>query len=110
MKELSMLFIILGTLLVGSFQKEQIEKKTGYLDLKEKSGIAIFSKAVSDSTSELGIVNMVNPSYRFDLGEESYSLWISEDNGTIMNTKDTHTIYRLSTSSVQEVNGFVNRD
>ena len=110
MKELSMLFIILGTLLVGSFQKEQIETKTGYLDLKEKSGIAIFSKAVSDSTSELGIVNMVNPPYRFDLGEESYSFWISEDNGTIMNTKDTHTIYRLSTSSVQEVNGFVNRD
>lgn len=50
MKELSMLFIILGTLLVGSFQKEQIETKTGYLDLKEKSGIAIFSKAVTDST------------------------------------------------------------
>ncbi|KAA0965146.1 hypothetical protein FQ087_02185 [Sporosarcina sp. ANT_H38] len=110
MKKLSILFIILGTLLVGCSQKEQIETKTGYLDLKEKNEIAIFSKAVKDSTEEPGIVDMINPQHKFSIGEESYSLWISEDNGTIMNTKDTHTIYRLSTSSIKEVNAFFSKD
>jgi hypothetical protein len=121
MKKISILFIIIGLLLVGCSQKEQLETsvpvaksnsetKMEHLDLKETNEIAIFSTAVSDSNKEPGIVNMVNPQYKFSLGEESYLLWITEDNGTIMNTKDTHTIYSLSTSSIKEVNEFVNKD
>lgn len=121
MKKLSILFIIIGLVLVGCSQKVQIEtsvpvaksiseENMEHLDLTEINEIAIFITAVSDSTKELGIVNMTNPQYKFTLGEESYFLWISEDNGTIMNTKDTHTIYSLSNSSIKEVNEFVNKD
>ncbi len=110
MKKLSLLFIIISIILVGCSQKEQVEIKKGHLDLKEKDEIAIFSKAVNDAIQQPGIVDMINPQYTFSLGDESYSLWITEDNGTIMNAKDTHTVYRLSTSSTKEANEFVNRD
>ena len=84
---MSILFII-GLFLLGCSQKEQpktsvtLEKsnteiKMEHLDLKETNEIAIFSTAVSDSTEEPGIVNMTKPQYKFNLGEESYSLWIT---------------------------------
>ena len=121
MKKMSILFIIIGLFLVGCSQKEQPETsvtvakskpeiKMEHLDLKEANEIAIFSTAVSDSTEEPGIVNMTKPQYKFNFGEELYLLWITEDNGTIMNTKDTNTIYSLSTSSIKEVIEFVNKD
>lgn len=47
--------------------------------------------------------------YQFSIGEESYFLWITEESATIMNTKDTHTIYTLSSSSIKEVYEFVNK-
>ena len=121
MKKMLILLIIIGLFLVGCSQKEQpetsvtvaksnSETKMELLDLKETSEIAIFSTAVSDSTKEPGIRLMANPQYKFSLGEDSYFLWITEDEGTVMNTKDTHTIYSLSTSSIKEVNEFVNKD
>ncbi|MBO0587867.1 hypothetical protein [Sporosarcina sp. E16_8] len=121
MKKLSILFIIIGLLLVGCSQKEQIETsspvgksnsglKMEHLDLKGKNEIATFNTAVRDSTKQPGIVNMANPQYQFSLGEDSYFLWSTVDNGTIMNTKDTHTIYSLSSSSIKEVNEFVNKN
>lgn len=121
MKRLSILFIIIGLLLVGCSQKEQNEtrspvgksnsgSKMELLDLKGNYEIAIFNTAVSDSTKEPGIVNMANPQYQFSLDEESYFLWITVDNGTIMSTTDTHTIYSLSTSSIKEVYEFVNKN
>ncbi|MFJ7934541.1 hypothetical protein [Sporosarcina sp. NPDC096371] len=121
MNKLVIALAAVGLLLVGCTQKEQIETsgpvensdpetKMEQLDLKETNEIAIFNKAVSDSTQEPGIANMENPQYSFSVGEESYFLWITEDDGTIMNTKDTHTIYLLSTSSTHEVNEFVNKD
>lgn len=84
------------------------------IDLNDPQDIAIFSKAVSNSTREPGIVNIINPNYKFSLGDESYFLWLSEDDGSfvdgkIMNIKDTHTIYSLSPSSLVEVKEFIER-
>ncbi|RXJ04393.1 hypothetical protein DS745_03135 [Anaerobacillus alkaliphilus] len=79
------------------------------ISLESKEGIELFAKAVATSKKEPGIVNMANPQYQFSLGEESYFLWITEKAGTIMNTKDTHTIYSLSRSSVEEIYEFVNK-
>ena len=61
------------------------------------------------SFGQPGIVNMTDPQYHFSIGEESYSLWITEDFGTIMNSKDTHTVYTLSSNSVQKIYEFVNK-
>lgn len=49
---------------------------------------------------------MANPQYQFNRDEDFYDLWITADSGTIMNTKDTSTIYTLSSESVKEVYEF----
>ena len=125
MKKLCVLFIVVGFILVGCSQKQEnkisespIESssetvtttKANTIELKETEEIDLFTKAVNDSMKEPGIVNMTNPHYQFSIGNESYFLWIAEDSGTIMNTKDTHTIYSLSSSAVEEIYEFVNKD
>ncbi|PYF08331.1 hypothetical protein [Ureibacillus chungkukjangi] len=73
-----------------------------------KEEVVIFERAVKDSIKESGIVNMANPEFQFSIANESYFLWISDKAGTIMNTKDTHTIYTLSSSSIEGIYGFLN--
>lgn len=81
--------------------------KVNSLYLKGVEEKEVFTKAVKDLKQEPGIANMTNPDYKFSIGGESYLLWITKDSGTIMNTKDTHTIYTLTTNSVQEIYGIV---
>ncbi|MGE7767079.1 hypothetical protein [Peribacillus sp. NPDC096540] len=131
MKKIFILFIVIGFALVGCSQEPKNEisetvaengseaqteietnskTKMNDLELKDAEEIDIFKRAVSNSKKEPGIVNMVEePQYKFSIGEETYFLWITEESGTIMNTKDTHTIYTLSSSSVKEVYEFVNK-
>ncbi|MCZ8538603.1 hypothetical protein M9R32_15605 [Paenisporosarcina quisquiliarum] len=124
MKILCVLIIVVGLILVGCSQKQEIKKSASPLEtssetvtttkaitieLKETEEIDLFTKAVNDSIKEPGIVNMTNPQYQFTIGKESYLLWIAEDSGTIMNTKDTHTIYSLPSSAVEEIYEFVNK-
>lgn len=131
MKNLSVVIIAIGLSLVGC-AKEEVEpiatvassisetsetvaksnsvSRMEYLDLKEANEIAIFNKAVSEATKEPGIVNMANPHYQFSIDGEFYFLWIDANSGTIMNTKDSHTKYSLSITSVQEINEFISRE
>ncbi len=91
--------------------KVNSEAKMEQIELKETNEIAIFGEAVRDSIEEPGIVDIINPPYKFNLGEESYFLWITEDDGYIMNSEDTHTIYSLSNRSFKKVKEFiVNKD
>lgn len=124
MKKLFVLFITSGLMLIGCSQKQEnnltevlnkgsaetvTSTKATSLELNETDEIEIFTTAVSDSMKKPGIVNMTDPKYHFSIGEESYSLWITEDSGTIMNSKDTHTVYTLSSNSVQKIYEFVNK-
>ncbi|MFJ7933722.1 hypothetical protein [Sporosarcina sp. NPDC096371] len=124
MRKLFVLFIAFGFVLAGCSQEQENKlseaqnesssetvttTKAISLELKETEEIEIFAKAVSDSKKEPGIVNMTNHQYQFSIGEESYYLWITEDSGTLKNTKDTHTIYALSSNSVQEIYEFVSK-
>jgi len=131
MKNLSVVIIAIGLSLVGCSQEEvdpiasvatstsetngtvsksNSETRMESLNLKEANEIAIFNKAVNGATKEPGIVNMANPHYQFNIDGESYFLWIDEISGTIMNKKDTNTIYSLSITSVQEINEFLNKE
>lgn len=123
LKKIFLLFTVISIALVGCAQepKSQISEPTeknietnsstkiSDLELKEKEEIDIFERAISNSKKEPGIVNMMSPQYQFSIDEDSYFLWITKESGTIMNTKDTHTIYTLSSGSVKEVYEFINK-
>src|SRR5690606_14983326 len=80
------------------------------IDLNEANKISIFRSAVSDSTKQQSISYINQPKYTFKLDNESYFLWITEDEGYIMNTKDTFVIYKLSERLLEEVNEVIRKD
>ena len=43
------------------------------------------------------------PKLQFSIDDESYYLWVRDNEGLIMNTKDTFTLYTLSEQSVNEI-------
>ncbi|WP_246943326.1 hypothetical protein [Bacillus pinisoli] len=67
-----------------------------------------FIQAFRMANQEPGIVNMADPHYRVKIGEESYFLWIHEEQGTIMNWNDTNTIFTLSERSTLTIKKHLN--
>ncbi|MBO0588382.1 hypothetical protein [Sporosarcina sp. E16_8] len=86
------------------------QAKMENIELNEAIEVAIFVKAVKDSTKEQGISAIEYPKYIFKLDEEEWFLWATEDTGRIMNVKDTYTIYLLSDSSLKEIKEFINKN
>ncbi|WP_100404350.1 hypothetical protein [Bacillus solitudinis] len=120
----SLSFIILCLLLVActsdgiekatipeALEKVMIYEMESFSEVKEDSAfelstskeIKAFQEAFSSAVKQSGIVNMVDPQYKVELGKEIYFLWLNEGSGTIMNTKDTHTIYTLSPESAKQI-------
>ncbi|WP_047984355.1 hypothetical protein [Ornithinibacillus californiensis] len=77
------------------------------LVIEDTETIKMIKEAIDHAVQQPGIVDMANPEFRIEIGEESYFLWIDEKSGTIMNTKDTHTIYSLTDNAIKEVNDLV---
>ena len=97
------LFLVAGCPSVN-IEKVDVYKVESFSVVKEDSLISYtdsdaaddFVKGFAKAKKEPGTVDMVDPEYQVEFGEESYYLWISEAQGTIMNLKDSHTIYTLS--------------
>lgn len=70
---------------------------------KEKD-VSIFKNAVTTAERLSGIVDVANPPYSFSIGDETYSLWLSEHySGSIMNMDDTHTLYTLTEDAKEQL-------
>ncbi|MFJ7824834.1 hypothetical protein [Psychrobacillus sp. NPDC096623] len=123
MNRLSLLLIamvftlfFLGGCSTKNIQRVDVYEMESFSDIKKDSLTSFtdskvvndFVKAFNNAEKMPGIVDMGNPEYKVEFGEESYFLWISEESGTIMNLKDTHTIYVLSKSSAKTVNDLLN--
>ncbi|WP_394188746.1 hypothetical protein [Paenisporosarcina quisquiliarum] len=123
MKRLSLLFIfiVFTLLLVSGCSSKNIEKidvyemesfsnikKDSLTSFTDSKVVSNFVNAFENANKEQGIVDMADPEYKVEIGEESYYLWISEEQGTIMNVNDTHTIYTLSKSSAKTINELLN--
>jgi len=65
-------------------------------------------KYVFEHASKIsGIVNMSEPSYKVQIGNDSYYLWIGKENGSIMKIEDTNTIYSLSEEFISYLNSIL---
>lgn len=70
----------------------------------DKKSIETIEQAIKSAKREPGIVNVVDADFRVVAGEETYDLWLRGDSGTIMDLKDTHTVYSLTAKSTKELN------
>ena len=85
----------------------QMENLSKAMVIEDTEVFKTVKEAFNGAEKVPGIVNMDDPQYKVELGEETYFLWIYEISGTIMNTKDTHTIYSLSNKSVKQVSEII---
>lgn len=84
-----------------SFSKENENRN---IVITESDEIEIVKAAINSAQKLPGIVNMADPPYKIEIEEESYFLWLSKGDGSIMDVKDTHTLYILSNESVTQLN------
>jgi hypothetical protein len=85
-----------------------MESNSEVLVIEDTETIDMIQEAVDNAEKQPGIVDMADPEYKIEIGEEIYFLWVDEKSGTIMNTEDTHTIYSLSENSIKQVNELLN--
>ena len=79
--------------------KEEIQK----IEITNQNE-SIFNRAVSNATKVNALfTNVPHPKVQFSIGDESYYLWVRDNEGFIMNTKNTFTLYTLSDRSLNEV-------
>ena len=90
--------------MMNSFSKVNEDSKIIISDSKEITDI---KEAVNSAEKLSGIVDVAEPHYKIEIGEEAYFLWLIEESGTIMDVKDTNTVYKLSNKSVQRVNELI---
>lgn len=95
---------------VGSIEIEETidfskVKPNSLQTISNEEQILIIQKAVNRARKIDGIADIGVPQYKIKLNDTEYFLWINEDNtATIMNVKDTHTIYKIdSVKKLKEV-------
>jgi hypothetical protein len=109
------IILLLSLMLLGACSNETLEEATIFdlvngsekVVLIDKASIEMIIDAINGAKKQPGIVDMADPQYKINLGEEIYFLWLTRSNekiGTIMNAKDTHTIYTLSEWSTKQLN------
>ncbi|HZG87963.1 hypothetical protein [Paenibacillus sp.] len=77
--------------------------------ITDAEAIRTVRAAIGQAQKYPGIINVVDPEYKIEFGAETYYLWINENSGSLMNIKDTHTIYTLPASSAKTLQGVVSR-
>ncbi|MFT4414746.1 hypothetical protein ACLM5H_12880 [Fredinandcohnia humi] len=115
-----LILLTLFFLFAGCSTTEKIEEITVYemesfSEVKEewvhvitnKEDIEMFVTAISTAKEEPGIVDMIDPQYKVEVGEDLYFLWVSEDSGTIMNLENTHKVFTLSKSSAEKIHEYL---
>ncbi|QED49082.1 hypothetical protein [Cytobacillus dafuensis] len=83
-----------------------MDKETKQIVLSDKDVIKTIKKAIKGANKQPGIVDVADPQYKINIGDEIYFLWLTRSDGTvgtIMNAKDTHTIYTLSEHSTKKL-------
>lgn len=90
-----------------SFSK--VDEEFSSIVIKESEDVKSLKSAFENAKKEPGIVNMADPQYKVEMGDEAFYLWINDESGTIMNLKDTHTIYTLSGKAVRLINGLLEK-
>lgn len=122
MKKLTLLFILAVSTLsllacsATTIEKVDVYEMESFSAVKEDSltsytdpeVVRVFVNAFKEAKKESGVVDMPDPEYKVEFGGKSYYLWIREEQGTIMHTTETHTIYSLSQSSAKRIYELLN--
>jgi hypothetical protein len=71
--------------------------------IEKQGSISNIVNIFNATKKQEGIANMAKPHYAINFGTASYHVWIDGENLTLQDTKNSHTIFSLSTSDVKEI-------
>ncbi|OUM92360.1 MAG: hypothetical protein C6W57_13095 [Caldibacillus debilis] len=78
-------------------------KENALKTITDPEEIEQIEKTFHNAKKQSGIVDVTDPQYKVDLENESYYLWFNKDGtAVIMNTKDTHTIFKIDSADELE--------
>ncbi len=78
-------------------------KENALKTIADPEEIEQIEKTFHNAKKQSGIVDVTDPQYKVDLENESYFLWFNKDGtAVIMNTKDTHTIFKIDSADELE--------
>ncbi len=122
MKKIIVLFLIMIALVAcadGKSDHVKVVELTNFSTMKKETErnytdeytVDIFNNAVKHAMKVDGIVDVADPMYQFELADETYFLWLFEEDkeGSIMNKSDTHTIYRVTERDTTQLKEILNK-
>lgn len=84
---------------------------------KDTEALEIITKAINQAEKVEGIANVISPdysvivNYKDETKDEDtvkhYSIWLSDEHGSMMDMTDTHTIYTLPTNMIDELHEYM---
>lgn len=72
----------------------------------DEASIKQMTKAIDSAKKEPGVVDMADPHFKIEIGDDSYFLWYGEAGGTGMDVADTHTIFTLTDKATTQLKNF----
>ena len=87
---------------VSIFEMKDYVIKNGREFIKPEV-INVFENAIKTAEKIPGISDAISPHYKVELNDETFFLWLGDGQGSIMNVKDTHTVYELTPESAKAI-------
>lgn len=80
------------------------EKENSLKTFNKTKEIKVFEEAFNQMKKRAGIVDIIEPEYKVEIGNKTYYIWLSEDVGTVIDAADTNTVYSLSKKTADSLN------
>lgn len=71
------------------------EKENSLKTFNKSTEIKAFEEAFKKMKKQEGIVDIIEPEYKVEIGNNTYFMWLSEEVGMVMDNADTNTVYTL---------------
>lgn len=99
---------------VSKVGKNMLDIKPPHITYSQQDSteLRILVDAIQRAEKRPGIADMTSPNYVFTLTfgnktKATYSLWLYNDGGSIMNENDSYTVYKLPSDLIKELNRIV---
>ena len=79
-------------------------------EVTDAQTIELFADAISRADKLQGVANVVDPDFQLDFGGKTFYLWVSEDQGSVMDESDTHALYTLKAKDAEALYSYLSSE
>lgn len=79
-------------------------------EVTDAQTIELFADAISRADKLQGVADVIDPDFQVDFGGKTFYLWISEDQGSVMDESDTHALYTLKEKDAEALYSYLSSE